>query len=83
MAVKKMDRIDLRISPEDKRILEMAATSKRVSLSSYILSLALQGAEAELERANTIRVTMEGWTQLMGMLDNPPEPSEDLKKLFQ
>lgn len=83
MAVAKMDRIDLRISSEDKRTLEMAAASKRVSLSSYIVSLALQGAAADLEREKTIKVSLEGWAQLIEMLDNPPEPTESLKRLFQ
>ena len=82
MASAKMDRIDLRINAEDKKTLEMAAASKRLSLSSYIVSTALQSAAMDLERENTIKVSMEGWAQLMEMLDNPPEPTEALKRLF-
>lgn len=83
MAIAKMDRIDLRISADDKKTLEMAAASKRLSLSSYILSAALSSAESDLERERMINVSREGWNQLMAMLDNPPEPNDALKRLFE
>ena len=83
MAVVKLDRIDLRVSPEDKKTLEMAAASKRTSLSSYIIQAAMENAVSDLERERTINVSKEGWDRLMELLENPPEPTEALKRIFQ
>ena len=83
MAVGKLDRIDLRVSPEDKKTLEMAAASKRISLSSYIIQAAMENAVSDLERERTINVSKEGWDRLMELLENPPEPTEALKRIFQ
>ena len=83
MAVVKLDRIDLRVSPEDKKTLEMAAASKRTSLSSYIIQAAMENAMSDLERERTINVSKEGWDRLMELLENPPEPTEALKRIFQ
>ena len=83
MAVVKLDRIDLRVSPDDKKTLEMAAAAKRLSLSSYIIQAAMENATLDLERERTINVSKEGWDRLMALLESPPEPTEALKRIFQ
>ena len=83
MAIVKLDRIDLRVSPDDKKTLEMAAAAKRLSLSSYIIQAAMENAASDLERERTINVSKEGWNRLMALIENPPEPTEALKRIFQ
>ena len=82
MAAIKMDRIDLRVSSTDKEMLESAAASRRLSLSAYILSVVMEVAAQDLERENSINLSRQGWDNLMNLLDNPPEPSEGLMRLF-
>lgn len=83
MAVTKKDRIDLRISEEDKKLLEQAATYRRMSLSTYIVSAAMKEAEADLQREQQFVIAKEDRERLMALLDNPSEPTEALKKRFR
>ena len=84
MAVQtKISRIDIRINPEDKEMLEMAAALKRVSLSSFILSAAIEIAKMDIEREETIVLSNKQRDEIMALLDNPPEPNEALKNLFK
>ena len=46
----KNSRIDIRLDPKDKEILEHAASLKRISLSSYILSSAIENAKIDIEK---------------------------------
>ena len=83
MAREKSDRISLRIAHDDKRSLKKAATAKGLSLSSYIISVSLESAKADLERDKTILVSKEGWHRLIEIIDNSLEPTEELKRLFE
>ncbi|MBE6135266.1 MAG: DUF1778 domain-containing protein [Erysipelotrichaceae bacterium] len=83
MAVAKMNRIDLRISQTDKETLELAAASKRISLSSYILSVAIERATDDLEKERKLTLSQDGWNQIMDLLDNPPKANQALKDLMK
>lgn len=78
----KMDRIDLRISSSDKAIIEMAAASKRLSLSSYMVSASMEIANRDLAQQETLVLSEQDWNQLVDLLDNPPELNDELKKLL-
>ena len=82
MAVK-TSRIDIRLLPGDKSTIEAAASIKRVSVSTYILSAAIEAAKTDIEREERITLNDTSRDALLHLLDNPPEPSEALKKLFQ
>ena len=81
MSAAKINRLDIRISQEDKETLELAAASKRVSLSSYILSAIMEKAMNDLEREREITLSLNAWNQMMDLIDNPPEPNDALRGL--
>lgn len=84
MAVQtKNSRIDIRLDPKDKETLEYAASLKRISLSSYILSAAMELAKMDIEKEEAIILSNKQRDELLSLLDNPPEPTEALRKLFQ
>lgn len=84
MAVQtKNSRIDIRLNPEDKQTLEAAAALKRVSLSAFILSTAIEAAKLDLEREETITLSNEQRDKVISLLDNPPLPNEALRRLFE
>ncbi|MCR5348912.1 MAG: DUF1778 domain-containing protein [Bacilli bacterium] len=83
MAAIKMDRLDIRISPEDKETLELAAAAKRVSLSSYIVSAVMERAQNDLEQERRVALSRNAWNQVMDLVDNPPEPNEALRRLLK
>ena len=79
----KNERIDIRLIPSDKEMLETAASIKRVSLSAYILSAAIEMAKMDIEREETLVLSAKQRDTLMSLLDNPPEPNEALRRLFE
>ena len=79
----KNSRIDIRLDPKDKEILEHAASLKRISLSSYILSSAIENAKMDIEKEETILLSNKQRDMVLSLLDNPPEPNESLRKLFK
>lgn len=81
MSAAKINRLDIRISQEDKETLELAAASKRVSLSSYILSAIMEKAMNDLQREREITLSLNAWNQMMDLIDNPPEPNDALRGL--
>ena len=79
----KTGRIDIRLMPSDKDALELAASLKRMSLSQYILSAALEAARNDIEKEERIKLSEEEFNTLLSLLENPPEPTEALRRLFR
>ena len=79
----KNSRIDIRLDPKDKETLEYAASLKRISLSSYILSAAIEAAKKDIEKEGAVILSNQQRDELLKLLDNPPELTEALRKLFQ
>ena len=78
----KTTRIDLRVNKKDKEILETAAYLNRTSLSSYILSVAINAAKMDLEKEEILILSNEQRDKIIQLLDNPPEPNEELRALL-
>ena len=84
MAIKaKTNRFVIPLGPQDWNVIETAASIKRVSISSYILSAALNAARRELGLQETITLDDEGRDRLLSLLESPPEPTDALRKLLQ
>ncbi len=75
-------RIDLRTNFKQKSLLEKAAELKHISLSSYILSTSLKQAQLDLAENETLVLSNQDRDLIMNLLDNPPEPNQALKGLF-
>lgn len=79
----KNDRLDFRVSPDQKSILERAAEIKHISVSSYVISSALRQAQIDLTENETLILSNRDRDSIMAALENPPEPNEALKELFR
>lgn len=79
----KNERLDFRVSPDQKSILERAAEIKHVSLSSYVISSALRQAQIDLTENETLILSNRDRDSIMAALENPPKPNEALKGLFR
>ena len=75
-------RIDLRANAHQKTLLERAAELKHVSLSSYVLESSLKQAQVDLIENETLLLSNRDRDLVMSVLENPPEPNEALKDLF-
>jgi uncharacterized protein (DUF1778 family) len=79
----KIDRIDLRVSSDQKELLEKAASLKGLSLSAYLLSHGLEAAKIELEAHQKLVLSDRDRDLFLSLIVNPPKPNQDLKNAMR
>ncbi|MGI8937658.1 MAG: DUF1778 domain-containing protein [Iamia sp.] len=74
MAVK-TGRIEARLSPEERERIERAATMAGLSTSNFMVSAAVERADAAIAEATTTTVPDDYFDELLAALDDPsPAP---------
>ena len=73
------DRIEVRASREQKRILAAAAAYERLDLTSFVMRTALPAAEEIVARNERITLTARDSVRVLELLENPPRPSAALR----
>jgi uncharacterized protein (DUF1778 family) len=76
--LKKSERMAVRLSPDAKLMLEQAAAIEGRSLTDFVISAALDAANATIDRTQRIRLSAESSRVFLEALANPPEPNETL-----
>lgn len=80
MSAVKKQRIDLRLTDDDKSMIEEAAAISNQSVSQFMLNSASQRAAEVIEQHRRMILTEESRTRVMDALSNPPSPGEKLKR---
>lgn len=75
----KNSRIELRVTPEQKKILERAASLKGISLTAYTLSHILEIAQQDINKHEKLILSNRDRDLFLSALENPPELSGNLK----
>jgi uncharacterized protein (DUF1778 family) len=75
----KDNRIDLRVTQEQKALLEQAASLKGISLSAYTILHLLPLAQQDIAAQERLTLSDRDRDLLMASLDNPPVLQGDLK----
>jgi uncharacterized protein (DUF1778 family) len=73
-------RLDVRLRPEHRRLLERAALVSGQSLSAFTISTLVHRAEEVLARSSNIRLTDQDRDIFLNALDHPPAPNKHLKE---
>lgn len=76
------EKLDLRLTPDAKRMLASAAAAERRSLSDFVLESALDRAEETLADRRSFQLDTEQWAAFMAALDAPPKDLPRLKRLL-
>lgn len=79
----KNNRIDLRVTLEQKEVLERAAALKGVSLSAYTLFHLLPAAKQEVDSHEKLVLSNHDRDLFMSVMDNPPELAGKLKGVIK
>jgi uncharacterized protein (DUF1778 family) len=72
------DRIELRTTREEKRLLAAAAAYERLDVTSFIMRNVLPTAREVVDRAERIVLSERDTGRVLELLENPPEPTPAL-----
>lgn len=75
--------ITLKLTQEQKEKLLKAATIRCLSLSEYLLELALNIATEEIPELDKILLNEKDWETFIAAIENPSEPNEALKRAIE
>ena len=79
----KDSRIDLRVTQEQKELLERAASIKGVSLSAYTLFYVLPAAKQEVDSHERLVLSNRDRDLFMSVMENPPQLQGKLKSAIR
>lgn len=80
--ITRSEKLDLRLTPEAKRILASAAAAERRSLSDFVLDSALGRAEEALADRRSFGLDAERWQAFNAALDAPVRDMPQMRKLI-
>ncbi|MCP4475546.1 MAG: DUF1778 domain-containing protein [Gammaproteobacteria bacterium] len=76
-------RLDIRTTKQTKGAIESAANFLGVTTSAFVVECAMERAAKVLEQAQSIHLNASESRHFLDLLENPPEPNENLKQLFK
>jgi uncharacterized protein (DUF1778 family) len=75
---RKVDRLELRLEPESRRLLDEAAAASSMSTSAFVLSHATVAARALLADRTTFALPDERWDAFTNLLERDERPTPAL-----
>ena len=69
------DRIELRATKEEKRLLATAAAYERLDVTSFIMRNVLPAAREVVDRAERIVLSERDTVRVLELLESPPKPT--------
>jgi uncharacterized protein (DUF1778 family) len=77
-AANRDDRIELRATKAEKRLLASAAAYARLDVTSFIMRSVLPTARKVVDRAERIVLSQRDTERVLKLLENPPKPTPAL-----
>ena len=81
VSVVKDDRLQIRVNPAEKRLLELAADAAHLSVSAFVLAAAAQQAETLLAERQTMTLNPEAAAAFAESLARPAQVNKRLRAL--
>ena len=78
----KTERLDIRITPAARRLLQQVARERHTTISQFVIESALHSASAVLAERSRIGLDAEQWTAFMAALDAPPRRHPRMERLL-
>jgi uncharacterized protein (DUF1778 family) len=73
------DRIELRTTKEEKRLLTDAAATERLDVTSFIMRCVLPVARETVAKTDRVALSDRDTRRVLELLENPPDPTAALK----
>lgn len=81
-AARKADRLELRLEPDRREMLDAAAAASGMSTSAFVLEHATEAAQRALADRTLFVLPPERWTAFVDLLDRDEQPVEGLAALL-
>ena len=78
MSALKKQRIDLRLTDDDKSLIEEAAAMSNQTITQFMVASASERAAQVIEQHRRLVLNEESWDLVMEALSNPPAPNARL-----
>jgi uncharacterized protein (DUF1778 family) len=78
----KTGRLDIRITPEARRLLQTAAKERHTTVSQFVLESAIHSASTVLAERSRLSLNAEQWKAFTEALDAPPCRHPRLERLL-
>lgn len=78
VAAARTERIELRATKEERRLLAVAAAHEGLDVTSFILRDVLPAARDMVDRSERIRLSERDSARVLELLENPPKPTAAL-----
>lgn len=82
-APSKRETLNIRIKPEERSLIDRAASARGKNRTDFILDAARLAAEEALLEQAIITASPKAYAEFLARLDMPPQPSERLRKTLQ
>lgn len=80
---KKIDRIDFRVSPEEKLKIKKAVEFAGESMADFVLKRIMPEVNRLIAQEEKIRLNKQAWSGFVHLLQNPKPASSSLKRAMQ
>lgn len=77
------DTLNLRIKPEERGLIDRAATLTGKTRTDFVLEAARRAAEEALLDRTVLAVSPEAYSAFLARLEEPPKPNERLTRTMQ
>lgn len=77
------DTLNLRIKPEERGLIDRAASVTGKTRTEFVLEAARHAAEEALLDRKIFTVSPEAYAQFLARLDEPPKPNDRLRRTIQ
>jgi uncharacterized protein (DUF1778 family) len=77
------DTLNLRIKPEERGLIDRAASVTGKTRTDFVLDAARQAAEEALLDRTILTVSPEAYAAFLARLDEPPKPNDRLTRTLQ
>ena len=78
----KTERVQVRVDPNAKRMLERAAALANTTVSAFVVNSALDAAGHLIRERERLVLSERDWDLFLDALVTPPEPNAALRRAF-
>ena len=82
MAESRSDRLQLRVSPHQRLVIQRAAKASHETLTDYVVRHAVSAAKNDLADRRYFELDEAAWTEFQALLDRPAVHRPALDELF-